>query len=120
MFNFFLQPLFICVLMNHSIIGVGRDLWRSPPANADSLQQVAQESTRVGLNISREGHSRIFLGGLLQCSVTLKVNKFFLMVIWNFLYVDLRDIGFPPAIKHLSQSPLPFKNDRGWFGSLFC
>jgi len=37
------------------------------------------------LNISREGDSTTSLGSLFQCSVTLRVKKFFLMFRWNFL-----------------------------------
>jgi len=36
------------------------------------------------LNISREGESTTPLGNLCQCSVTLKVTRFFLVFRWNF------------------------------------
>jgi len=45
-------------------------------------------SRRV-LNISREGDSTTYLGSLFQCSVTLRVKKFFLMFRWNFLCFSL-------------------------------
>ena len=45
-------------------------------------------SRRV-LNISREGDSTTSLGSLFQCSVTLRVKKFFLMFSWNFLCFSL-------------------------------
>ena len=41
--------------------------------------------SRQVLNISREGESTTSLGNLFQCSITLKVKKFFLMFSWNFL-----------------------------------
>jgi len=45
-------------------------------------------SRRV-LNISREAESTASLGSLFQCSVTLRVKKFFLMFRWNFLCFNL-------------------------------
>ena len=41
--------------------------------------------SRQVLNISREGDSTTSLGSLFQCSITLRVKKFFLMFSWNFL-----------------------------------
>jgi len=61
--------------------GVGKDLCRSfsltPPPKKGHLEQAAQDCARV-LNISRVGHSTTSLGSLFQCSVTLKVKKFFI------------------------------------------
>jgi len=45
--------------------------------------------SRQLLNISIEGVSAAFLVSLFQCSVTLKVKKFVLMFIWNFLCTSL-------------------------------
>ena len=41
-------------------------------------------SRRV-LNLTREGEYTAFLGNLFQCSITLRVKKFFVMLRWNFL-----------------------------------
>jgi len=45
--------------------------------------------SRQVLSISREGDSTNPLGSLFQCSVTLKVKKFFLMFSWNLLCFSL-------------------------------
>lgn len=41
--------------------------------------------TRWVLNIPRDGDSTASLGSLIQCSATLTVKKFFLVLVWNFL-----------------------------------
>jgi len=45
--------------------------------------------SRWVLNISREGDSTTSLGNLFQCSITLRVKKFFLMFRRNFLCFGL-------------------------------
>ena len=49
-------------------------------------------SSRQIWKISREGDSTTPLGSLFQCSVTLRVKKFFLMFSWNFLCFGLRPL----------------------------
>jgi len=71
-------------------LGVGR-------ASADHLVQLpcqsrvtySRSSSRWVLNIAREGDSAIPLGSLFECSVTLKVKKFYLVFRWNFLCFSL-------------------------------
>lgn len=79
------------VSQNHRIPWVGRDLSESPvqpPAKAGSRQQVAQESIHVDLQYLR-GESSTSPGSLSQCSGTLKLKKFFLVFVWNFLCSNL-------------------------------
>ena len=69
---------------NHRMLGVRRDLCGSSSPTflpkQGHLQQAAQDSlSRRVLHISREGESTTSLGNLFQCSVTLRVKKFFLM-----------------------------------------
>jgi len=45
--------------------------------------------SRQVLNISREGDSTTSLGRLFQCSITLRVKKFFFVLSWNFLCFSL-------------------------------
>ena len=53
--------------LNHRMVGVGRDLCG-----------LHRTLSRWILNISREGDSTTSLGSLCQCSITLRVKKFFL------------------------------------------
>ena len=73
------------------MVGFGRDLWRSsspaPLLKQVPLEQAAQDHIQVGFEISGEGQSTTSLGSLFQCSV--RVKKFFLMFIWNFLCCSL-------------------------------
>ena len=77
----------VCPLsQNHSMVGVGRDLWGPSPTPCPSrVTQSRLHSTaaRQGWNISREGDSTASLGSLVQGSVTLRVKKFFLHVTWD-------------------------------------
>jgi len=74
---------------NHRMFGVGRDLCGSPsPTPCQSrvaYSRLHRNLSRQVLNISREGDSTTSLGSLFQCSVTLRVKKFFLVFRRNFL-----------------------------------
>lgn len=48
--------------------------------------KLPRKASRCVLYITREGDFTTSLGSLIQCSVTFKVKKFFLMAVWNFLY----------------------------------
>ena len=60
----------------------------NPMLKGGFLQQVEQKSVLAGL-LSREGESTTSLGSLLECFVTFKVKKFFLVFVWNFLCSSL-------------------------------
>jgi len=56
----------------------------NPPAKERvTYSRLHRTVSRQVLNISREGESTTPLGSLFQCSVTLRVKKFFLMFRWN-------------------------------------
>jgi len=56
-----------------------------PPCRSRVTQsRLHRTASRRVLNISREGESPTSLGSLFQCSVTLKVKKFFVKFSWNF------------------------------------
>jgi len=70
-----------------------------------------RNASRQVLNISREGHLTTSLGSLFQCPVTLIVNKFFLVFMWNFLCASLHPLslvlsldvpgeGLAPSFQH--------------------
>jgi len=72
-------------LQYHRIAGVGRDFRRSSLLNV-LLKQVPysglhRKVSRRVLNVSIEGDSTASLGSLFQCSVTLRINKFFFVYI---------------------------------------
>ena len=54
-----------------------------------TYSRLHRTASRRVLNISREGDSTTSLGSLFQCSVTLRVKKFFLMFRWNILSFSL-------------------------------
>jgi len=64
------------------MVEVGRDLWGSssptPLPSRVTYSRLHRTASRQVLNISREGDSTTPLGSLCQCSITLKVKKFFL------------------------------------------
>jgi len=78
---------------NHRMVGVGRDLCRSPsPTPCQSrvtYSRLHRTLSRRVWNISREGDSTTSLGSLCQGSVTLRGKKFFLMFRCNFLCFSL-------------------------------
>ena len=77
----------------HRMFRVGRDLCGSPsptPCRSRVTQSRPHRTTsRQVWNISREGDSTASLGSLFQCSVTLRVKKFFLGFSWSFLGFSL-------------------------------
>jgi len=77
------------VFKDHRMVGVGRDLCgsSSPPPRRSRVtySRLHRTTYRRVLNMSRGGDSKISLGNLFQCSVTLRVKKFFLMFRRNFL-----------------------------------
>ena len=73
---------------DHRIVGFGKNLWR-PSSPTPLLKQVPhsrsrRKASRWVLNVSRGGDSTISLGSLFQCSVTLTVMNFF-VIVWNFV-----------------------------------
>lgn len=89
------------VTQNHKIVRVGRDTWISS-SPVFLLKQIAwimwhRKASRQVLNIFREGESTASPDSLLQCSVTLRWNKFFLMFSWSFLSVP---VAFCPVTGH--------------------
>lgn len=77
----------------HRIDRVGRNPWRSSSPNPCQGRVTCSMwhkiVTRWGLNVCREEDSTTSLGSLLQCSSTLNVKKFFLMLSWKFLWFSL-------------------------------
>jgi len=73
---------------NHRTVRIGRDLCGSssptPCRSRVTQSRLHRTLSRWVLNISREGDSTAPLGNLFQCSVTLRVKKFFLGFRWNF------------------------------------
>jgi len=63
----------------------GDHLVQSPCRSRVTYSRLHRTWSRQVLNISREGDSTTSLGSLFQCSVTLRVKKFFLMFSWNLL-----------------------------------
>jgi len=61
----------------------------NPPLEQVPYSRLHRKASSWVLNISREGDSTSSLGSLFQCSVTLKVKKFFLLLRWNSLYSHL-------------------------------
>ena len=62
-------------------------LWvtQSNPRSRVTQSRLHSTAARRGLNISREQDSTTSLGSLLQCSITLRGKKFFLIFSWSFL-----------------------------------
>ena len=54
-----------------------------------TYSRLHRTASRRVLNISREGDSTTSLGSLFQCSITLRVKKFFLTFSWSFLCFSL-------------------------------
>ena len=54
-----------------------------------TYSRLHRTASRRVLNISRDGDSPTPLGNLLQCSITLRGKRFFLMFRWNFLRFSL-------------------------------
>jgi len=80
------------ITQNHRMLGVGRDLCGSsiptPLPKQGHLKQGAKDLVQAGFEcLQRE--STTPLGSLFQCSVTLRVKKFFLLFRWNFLCFSL-------------------------------
>lgn len=78
---------------SHRIVGSGRELWKSQ-SPTHLLKQLPysglhRKASWQVLNFSRKGNSTISLGSLFQCSVTIKIKKFFLAFMWNFLCSSL-------------------------------
>ena len=99
--SFLVHSLGFIKSQNHKIVGVGRDPWRSS-SPVFLLKQIAwimwhRKASRQVLNIFREGESTASPDSLLQCSVTLRWNKFFLMFSWSFLSVP---VAFCPVTGH--------------------
>jgi len=67
--------------------GVGRDLCGSSSPTLlpkqGHLQQAAQDLAQAGFQYLQRRRLHTSLGSLFQCSVTLRVKKFFLMFRWN-------------------------------------
>ena len=67
--------------------------WKGPlwvtQSNPVTQSRLHKTLSRWVLNVSREGEPTTSLGILLQCSVTLRVKKFFFMFSWNFLCFSL-------------------------------
>jgi len=80
-----------------------------------SLQQVAQVGIQMGLEYLHRRDSTTSLGNLCQCSVTLTV-KIFHVLVWNFLCSSFRPLLLVLSLhttkKSLASSiclPLPFR-----------
>jgi len=58
-------------------------LVQTPCQSRVTYSRLHRTLSRRVLNISREGDSTASLGSLLQCSVTLRVKKFFLVFSWK-------------------------------------
>jgi len=76
------------------MVGVGRDLWGSSSPNLllkqGHLQHAAQDLVQAGLEYVQGRRLHTPSGQPVQCSVTLKVKKFFLITLDNiFLNVFL-------------------------------
>ena len=86
--------------LNHSMVGVGRDLWGSsgPTPCQSRVTQSRLHRTRRGLNISREGDSTTPPGNLVQCSITLRVKKFFLVFRFEPEGLGWQSLTLPCAI----------------------
>ena len=92
------------VSQNHRMFGVGRDLYGSssptPCRSRVTQSRLHRTLSRWCLNISREGDSTAPLGSLFQCSITLRVKKFFLMFPWPQPTLHLlawsREVGLAP------------------------
>ncbi|NXJ79299.1 HTR5A protein, partial [Trogon melanurus] len=70
-----------------------RDHPVQPPCQSRITQSRShRNASRWVLKVSREGDSTIPLGNLCQCSATLTVKKFFLMLRWNFLHSNLNPL----------------------------
>jgi len=63
---------------------------------------------RQVLNIPREGDSTAPLGSLFQCSITLRMKKFFLVFRWNFLCFSLCPLPFALSLGTTEKSLAPF------------
>jgi len=78
---------------NHRMVGVGRDIWGSssptPLPKQGYLQQAAQDLIQAGFEYLQRRRLHNLPGQPVQCSVTLRGKKFFLMFSWNFLCVNL-------------------------------
>ena len=64
-------------------------LVQSPCPSRVTQSRLHRTLSRRVLNTSREGDTTTSLGSLFQCSITLRVKKFFLMFRWNFLCFSL-------------------------------
>ena len=94
------------------MLGVGRDLWGSslvqPPwRNRVTQSRLHRTSSSWVLNISRERDSTTSLGSLFQCSVSLKVKKFFLMYRWNFSCFSLCPLPLVLSLSTTEKSLAP-------------
>ena len=63
--------------------------WVQPSAKAVPYSKSHRKVSQRVSNVLRERDSTTFLGSLFQCSVTLKVSKFFLTFVWNLLCSSL-------------------------------
>ena len=89
----------------HRFIGVGRDLWRlSIPTPLLTQTKLHRKASRQILNISGGDYCTASLGSLLQCSVILKLNIFFLMFTWNILCSSLCPLTLVQALGINEQS----------------
>ena len=102
---------------NHRMFRVGRDLCGSPsptPCPSRVTQsRLHRTSSRRVWNISREGDATTSLGSLFQCSITLRVKKFFV----NVLYVGNRGYfkslcSLPPGNVPLPPKKLSRQNSQ--------
>jgi len=91
---------------------VGRDLWGSssptPLLKQGLLQQAAQDHIQVGFEYlqRRRIHNPSVLP--VQCSVTLKVKKFFLVFRWNFLCFSLCPLPLVLSLGTTEKSLAPY------------
>jgi len=96
----FLNTRRITESQNHRMFGVGRDLCGSPsptPCPSRVTQsRLHRTLSRWVLDISREGDSTASLGSLFQCSITLRMKKFFLMFRWKSLSPQLWGYAYRP------------------------
>lgn len=82
-----------CHLSYYRITVVERDPWRSSSLLLEKTpynRWHSKASRQILSNSS--GDSRTFLGCLFQCSVTLTVEKFFLIFVWNFWFSCLHSL----------------------------
>ena len=110
---------------NYRMLRGGRDLCGSssptPCSSRVTQSRLHRTASRWVLNFSREGDSTTSLGNLFQCSVTLRVKKFFLMFSWNFLCFSLCPLPLVLSLGTTEKKPTfsscPWLPQAGWIDS---